>query len=836
MRRAFISSLLAGQPVADIGSPLGPATPDAELVKELTYLAANAQPATSTPVAAGTSLRVVRRSTPVAASAISVLASGSASGWAAGLQPTRTFGPFVDKVGQPWWFDVFTFSAPLEVRRAGSAADFLVLPKGVTVAAIANRYHIPAGTVWIASSQFSASAPANTFVGIRIKSGQLTVAGVAGLADPLIVPKAAAVTLTIVTDPSSQAGTASGPGADATNAAATFPANASFVFGASGITSITADAASVEAYGSTIHLTRAATAPSYDGAIGQIFIPFTPSPTTFHIASVSSTAFQPAGSVPITLAGWAFATTPASTVSAGATAGTGTLALILQTGLTASWPGLVQGPIYLNKAYLEFDGSQLLVFAPAASNPRASQTFELWNDSVLQGRCQVNARYDKAFALMLLSDRQGFDGVSAAGDVQALIDRPVTAGGARLQPELPASIVLVQSATATRLIAISTAQPDSSGKRMALALSNGLITTSLTDTFYVSGVLATPTTVDQGTFGLIFRPYQILPALADPYTANFEALIRDSPVGGLQLRVTVTWPDPTAPALAFAFLPAPNQQQLEELLPGPSTVRRGDRLIELFNQWVGGDALQQLALLDVSSNADQFGVALGVPQGDVASGGPTFTIDDLALTTTGANARTFLLPQFQWEPVYNKFNKQIPGVPEGFLFSENDGGPTLAGANSVTLVPVAPVSVAAEIVNAFAQEKKTASVLFTLPFGIQAVAGLDPANTLYRAHPTLQLIAPDFGALRAARQLSTHGGHYVLSSGQELPDGRPILFGRPGATDAELRRAEPTRHSWAFGTGHSVGRFCIQQRLPIARAHFTGRFLRLRRDHIQPLV
>ena len=82
------------------------------------------------------------------------------------------------------------------------------------------------------------------------------------------------------------------------------------------------------------------------------------------------------------------------------------------------------------------------------------------------------ANYNRPVPLFLMSDRQGFDGVSAAGDVQALIDQPVTAGGTRLQPELPAEIIIVQSTGAQnptmRLLLLSTAQPDTSGKRMAL--------------------------------------------------------------------------------------------------------------------------------------------------------------------------------------------------------------------------------------------------------------------------------------------------------------------------------------------------------------------------------
>jgi hypothetical protein len=596
LRRVLVSSINSGQSISDIGPALetGPGSP--ELLKELGDLAAHAGPIASIPIVPGTTVRVARRSTPVSIPSVSISGFAEAD-WTAGLKPSQTFGPFLDKTGRPWWFDVFTFSSPLEVRRGAAVTAFLTLPQGVTVSGILPRYNIPAGSVWIASSQFTSAAPPNTFVGIRIKSGQLNAGALAALADPLVIPADATVTLTIVPDPASQPGPASGPGLDATNAQAAFPASVSFVFAPSGITSIDAEPAVLTAYGTTVHLTKSAADASYDAAIRQILIPFTPDTATFSIASVASTAFLPKGSATVTSAAWAFPPTQASAVFAGATAATGTLALVVENGLAVTWPGLIQGPVDLNKAYFEFDGDLLFVFAPSASNLRANQTFELWNDAELQTRCRLDAKYTRPFPLSLLSSRRGVDGVSASAKVQALIDQPVTAGGTRLQPELPANILISQNAASgMRLLIASNAQPDTSGKRMALALSNALITTSPIDAFFSTGALTTPTTVDQGTFSLTFRPFQILPSLADPYAANFENLIRDSPVPGLQLRVTVTWPDPATPALDFALLPNPNSQQLAQLFPVPRNIRRGDGLLELFNHWTGGNAFNQLAL------------------------------------------------------------------------------------------------------------------------------------------------------------------------------------------------------------------------------------------------
>lgn len=814
LRRALIASLQSGQPVSDVGTPLDPAPGSPDLVRELTYLAGNPEAA-----APGVSMRVVRRPAPVSLPPRPGAPALGAAAWTGGLKPSRTFGPFVDRAGRPWWFDVFTFSKPLEVRRAGAAADFLVLPAGVTVTGLANRYHIPAGTVWIASAQFTPSAPPATFVGLRVKSGTMTVAGLGGPADPLIVPAAAKVTLALVPDPSAPAGPAAGPGLDATNARADFPANVSFIFGPAGITAIGAEPAILKAYGSTIHLTRGAAPATYDAVVAQVLIPFAPDAAALAIAAVASPAFVPAGSAPITAAAWGFAVTPAAVVAAGATAGTGSLVVVATAGLSATWPGLAQGPVPLGGAYLEFDGSLLILFAPAASNLRANQSFDLWNDRALAGRCRLDVRYTRTFPFGLLSDRQGFDAVSAAGDAQALIDRPVTAGGARLQPELPAGLIVVQGATAMRLLLESSAPPDDSGRRQALALSNALITTSRTDACFATGLLATPTTLDAGSFGVVFRPYQILPALADPYAANFDALIRDAPVGGLHLAVTVTWPDPAAPAVAVALTPPPTPQQLAELLPKARPIRHGDTLLELFNHWVGGNALQQLALLDVSSNADQLGVAFGVAGPDIGNFGPPFTFDHLALTTVGANARAFLLPQFQWEPVTNQFNPLVPADPAGPLFSRNDGGPTLAGANSVTLVPIGPVSVTAEVVNAFAQEQRTASVLFTLPFGLQAVAGLDPANPDYLARPGLQLTAPDFGALRAARQLRLTAGKVIAPAGKAPHAAfQSYLEGRAQQTVNFAGQAPDN----TLGPLAAPFNAAFGSRVPISRVDFSG--------------
>ena len=155
-------------------------------------------------------------------------------------------------------------------------------------------------------------------------------------------------------------------------------------------------------------------------------------------------------------------------------------------------------------------------------------------------------------------------------------------------------------------------------------------------------------------------------------------------------------------------------------------------LRSMFDDTVGG-ASEQLFLLNVSTNVDQFGVCIGsgrrlptVPNG-LAFPIPA-QIEALDLVTEGRNIRLFTMPQIQWEPVRTPVQNLAVG-PFPFpspLFSGDDGGPTRLGVDTVELVPIAPRPVLEQIVTAFNRDEDNRPVgaLFTLPFGMKAMARL----------------------------------------------------------------------------------------------------------------
>lgn len=153
------------------------------------------------------------------------------------------------------------------------------------------------------------------------------------------------------------------------------------------------------------------------------------------------------------------------------------------------------------------------------------------------------------------------------------------------------------------------------------------------------------------------------------------------------------------------------------------------------------------ALLDVSTNADLFGVSfdlltrkdfrvttnVDVTTGEATSSFFPVQVDGMDVVSAGANVKAFIVPQISWEPVFNLSppapppDGPLPGDPQGgFNYYPNDGGPSHIINNSEKRVALAPLPVVAFLVkNREEDEKFRALSFFTLPFGIRAVASLE---------------------------------------------------------------------------------------------------------------
>lgn len=139
--------------------------------------------------------------------------------------------------------------------------------------------------------------------------------------------------------------------------------------------------------------------------------------------------------------------------------------------------------------------------------------------------------------------------------------------------------------------------------------------------------------------------------------------------------------------------------------------------------------------------------------------------------------RLLMQPQVQWEPVQVEPNPEVLVFNREVVHSTTNGVRTLAGADSVKLVPVLPGMVVREIVTA-AQQNQSAGALFSLPFGLRAFVRLDIIREELNAIPAVltEIHEPRFDDLTAAQQLrlTATGGRRI---GTEPDPGR----GMPGA-------------------------------------------------------
>jgi len=165
-------------------------------------------------------------------------------------------------------------------------------------------------------------------------------------------------------------------------------------------------------------------------------------------------------------------------------------------------------------------------------------------------------------------------------------------------------------------------------------------------------------------------------------------------------------------------------------------------------------SLDAFILLDVSSNADQMGVAWGtsikvdrdtrgnatlsnVGTSNFVPGSSQLPLQilNMDVVSVGHNLRAITLPQVSSEPISNipldvegpvAGNDNITVTP-GILVYQNDGLPTRIGSESPYQVPIAPIPVTKHFVKEFNDKKnpRLLQSIFSLPFAIIAQANFE---------------------------------------------------------------------------------------------------------------
>lgn len=759
-------------------------------------------------LAASSELQVFRRETP----ALTTQQPASVPLWAAGQKAEFTLGPFQDTSGRLYWFDFYRIVRQVVVIREPAAASLLTIPlRGILTPR--DEYELSPGSVWIDARLLTPSAPPGSFTGLKIKGGSIKFDNIVSLVAGNISIKAGEhfVLDLLLDQPAADNATDTKTGADARNTVPVLPKQATIDF-----TPLKAEVgkvadATLQVYGNSLALTKQANAtPYFEPAVNRLVIPFTGNVANFKTADVKSDFFILKGDAPIEASGWALSVTQTTWDKLGEAAGIGAIVVKTLPGLEGSWPSLDQGNVALKKTIFLVEPGRIGITAPEAKSQHAKQTLYCWQESNPDIRSIASVTFSKkGFGLAYNCLSSGSETLSALASASCSFDRPLTAAKSRLPVETDhASLLLYAlkdrtfaSLYALNMLGQATLQSSLAFVRpVSIALTNALLLVSPVDAFLLFGILEDKKRNINDGFVLIRQAlYRLIPTLPDPYVANFQilplrerftALARTSS-SGYFLVSTVRWKTPVTPQLSFYFATGGgnnNSATLDALNTVPSLLPASGALPSSQPSAMAGNTTfstsfavnrkvfeedrqneaaldrylgllgEGTTLLDVSSNADIFGVNLAFSQRRTGlAAGPAVTesrnefplsVEGVDLVTAAANVRIYTLPQIQWEPVATIQNPDVQPYPfPSPAASANTGDPTLIATESYKLVPIAPIPVIGNLVATYNDplDPKRAAARFNLPFGMKAAALLsDPQDITKKGSAAVALNQPAF--------------------------------------------------------------------------------------------
>ncbi|MCC6553249.1 MAG: hypothetical protein IT372_09550, partial [Polyangiaceae bacterium] len=756
VQRLAARALLDG--AIDAAPPSGPMEPGADI----DALAALIDEAAGE----GAELLVSRRSLPVFHAGL----AGSVPPWAEGRAVERTVGPFQDRLGRHIWIDLFRIVRQLRLVRRAGAEPFLTLPislaAGPAPSPARTTYDLPAGSIWVASRLLAPGAPASSFTGLRIRGGRLQFTQpIAISGNEVVVPAAVQCLLELELEPES-APAGSGDGADARAAQSEPPRRVTLHVGALGATFPSVGPGRVAAYGYPVHLSQTPGAVEYLPDLQRLAVPLAADARTFQVRSVASRLFQPSGEAPILRAAWGLPVAVSSPASLGDASGSGNLLLWIDKGLHAKW--LDQpNEVALGPSVLMADPAQLSLAAPAASAQGEQQRLALWSGDAPS---TALLRYEQRFALRFSSQAAGHEALLAGASLTATMDRPVDVRGARLTLRArDAQVTLLVGPQGAFALVEAALEIPAGLARLGLAIRNALFVVAPPSTLrLLTGLDAANR--DTGACVLAFRRRALVPTLPDPYAANAGPLRATLDQPGGELLSLVTWrpaspvrldfilPAGTAapaPAGAFTGLVAqPIDGGAPDLLAARAFAGR-DVLSGAIKALGGALAFERrraLILLDVSTNTDQFGVAVARTGRDDDGGSRALAVQDLYLQAGSVELLT--LPAVQWEAVITPSDPNDPTFPRRLGFATS-GVPTVIDVPSVRLVAVHPRAALDTLVDNFAlPAPRPARARFTLPFGMIASAVLEKPGGATTRGAELRYNRPRTSDLEGGHQLS----------------------------------------------------------------------------------
>ena len=647
-------------------------------------------------------------------------------------RPTHVFGPLVDADGSLVQFAVFESARFLAVQLTRPAplplfSETPMLLPDESSSDDGNRtFSIPPGTVWL-RARFLVGNTAG-YVGLRVKGGTLKIDRAAQPMPANRIGITPGSKWSLALEPE-QPPVPDGNGSDGNGIAVRLPDRFDvFSTGVSQVNGIIA----ISGFGSELEFSDTLGAPTADA--DGITFPYDPGDALFSIDGNLSNAAQFTGECSVVATGWTLPLNKLPINTFGEAVHGGSVKVGLHDGLQSRMRGTAGTFTWVDMTLTANESGVSLDAVLATSSARIE--LDLWTpahtDAVF-----VEERLE---GLLFASLRDGRDtALISGGRLRNRWDLPLTAANKPLSYEGQIDLFGVIAEPTGRWRVACAATQQSGNDSHGVALENLYLTVRAPRRLAFAGDYDGVSVITDGIARFFFDVILAQPTLPDPYIANWSRA-DGSFIAESAFSMTLRWANLQTPHVeaqlerAVAFASAGD-------VPGDET----PELRSFFDRHLETH-VELLHLLDLSSNDHHFGVSLE------RLSDQNVQVRENRLTVELRGVRLLMQPQVQWEPLEVVPNADA-GVPNpDTLFFKTNGARTLAGANSVQLVPVLPGIVSLHFVAA-ASQRLHCGVLFSLPFGLRAFAQFAPIPESL-ANPIVTFLhEPKFGELTSARQL-----------------------------------------------------------------------------------
>ena len=681
-------------------------------------------------------------------------------------RPTRTFGPFVDVDGRLVQFAIFESSNFLTVQLTLPApfplvTEALMLLPADSFSNDGNRsFSIPAGTIWLRARFVVRNT--SGYLGLRVKQATLKLdrAAQPRPGRSIGVPVNARWTLTIEPEQPSEPDDKS---SDANSVIVKIPESLEVL--STGESRVNGSL-TMRGFGTDLEFATASGAPFADA--DSITFPYSTGDAPWSIDGNLSIAAQFNGESHVVSAGWTLPINRLPLNTFGEAAHGGSLRFKLRAGIESRMAAAA-GTFTWFETTVNANATGFSLESQAGVSSARTE-LDLWSPA----HTEATFNQQTIRRLLFLSFRDGRDvTLVSGGEIRNQWDLPLSAAGKPFsykgQVELFA--VIAEATGLLRVACSATQQPEVNSH--GVALENLYLVVRAPRQLNFNGEFDGVAGVTAGFAALFFDVILAQPSLPDPYVANWT--LPDQPfVAESALSISLRWSNSQTPEI---------KAQLERVVGFPEPFDAlADEAPELASRFHGLlDAQpESLCLLDLSSKDHHLGVALQ------SLAAQRVDLEQNRLTVQLRNVRLLMQPQVQWEPIEVVPNPDAGARFSEIVFSKSNGARTLAGAASIKLVPVLPETVCSRIVTA-AREGSRLAALFSLPFGLRALAFIDPVvQLLDDLAVRASLHQPRFADLVSARQLR------LTATGALNPDPRkdPAARAMTGAL-VQLDNLEP---------------------------------------------